>query len=647
MNPSRPTQAIILAAGLATRLRPLTAGMPKACLPVWGRPALHHVLDLLRAWGVREALINLHHQPMAVVETALAWGGPLRLNFSFEPLQPLGTGGALRHASWFLDRRPFWLINSDVMAEADPEPLLNAFHGPGRPLAALWMVPDAGPRTVALKNGFVSNFAVSKPGAPGAVTFSGVHLLSPDVLRYLPATPVCTIIRAYLNAMAAGRKIAGVTLPDSYWEDIGILPEYLRAHAEILAAWRAGKPGGRLCDPHAEATLRALRRRGVRVDGFAAIGPGARIGHGARLHDCLVGPGAEVAAGADVSRAALAPNVRVHGLVQGLAVPAHVLEGVAEFLAQTGWPAEETTALPLGPRGSDRSFARLQRNGKSAILVQYGKERHENTLYAGHTEFLTSLRIRVPRLLAHHSRRRLLLFEDAGPRDLLGALAGASAARQVALYKPVLALTARLHTAGTAAARDQRLRLVAGFSPRLYRWERLYFAHHFLQRRLGLAPRVTSPILGDLLRLARRLEALPRVLIHRDLQSTNIILQPDGPVLIDYQGMRYGAAAYDLASLLADPYVSLPMPVQLDLLAEYRRRARTALPEELFWTAVIQRLAQALGAYGKLGATPATAYFARHIPPALAMMHRAMERLGREQAPHLADWLDGIGEMTP
>ncbi len=641
---NRPEKAFILAAGLATRLRPLTTGMPKACLPVWGKPALHHVLNLLARWGVRDVLINLHHQPYAVVEAALAWGGPLRLNFSFEPLQPLGTGGALRHAAWFLDDRPFWLANADVMADADPEPMLRALHGPARPLAALWMVPDAGPRTVALKDGFVSNFAVPKPGSPGSVTFSGVHLLRPETLRYLPAAPVGTIIRAYLNAMKAGRKIAGVTLPGSYWEDIGILPDYLRAHTDILAARHAGKPAGRLCDPDAETAMRAIRRRGIRVEGFAAIAPGARIGRGATLRDCVIGPGAVVAPRAVVTRAALAPGVRVHGAVEGMAVPARALEGAADFLDKTGWPAAETTALPLGPRGSDRSFARLQRNAESAILIQYGRERHENSLYAGHTRFLSSLDIRVPRLLAHDPRSRLLLMEDCGNRDLLSAVTGASETGQLALYTPVLGLAARLHTAGTRAAIERRIRLVAGFSPTLYRWERLYFVHQFLQRRLKLAPRVTTPVAADLQRLAVRLQSLPRVLIHRDLQSTNVILVDGRPVLIDYQGMRFGGAAYDLASLLADPYVSLSENVQFALLAAYRRMAGTDLPEELFWTAAIQRLAQALGAYGKLGAMPATAGFARHIPPALAMMRRAVERLGRHQAPRLAALLDTLAE---
>ncbi len=642
MKHAPPTQAVILAAGLATRLRPLTQTMPKACLPVWNRPALHHVLDLLESWGVRDALINLHHEPMAVLETARAWTGRIRLNFSFEPLKPLGTGGALRHGAWFLGRRPFWLINADVMAELDPAPLLKAFYGPAKPLAALWMVPDAGPRTVVLKNGFVADFAAPAPGAPGLATFSGLHLVHPDVLRFLPDEPFSTIIGGYRNAMAAGRRVAGVFVPHSYWEDIGILSEYLGAHAAIEAAWKTGKPGGRLYDPKAPAALRALRRRGVRVEGFASASPEAQVEPGAQLRNCILWRGARVDAGARLENAVVAEGVRVQGDVTGLAVDAGVLPEAASFLTAHGWPPGATTALPLGPRGSDRSFLRLQHDGKSAILILYGKERHENTLYAGHTRFLLEHGIRVPRLLGHDPRRRLILLEDAGRRDLLAALAGAGEAERLALYRPVLTLAARLHTAGTRAAHESPLRLVAGFTPKLYRWERLYFVHHFLQRRLTLSPRQTTPIAADLRRVADRLQALPRVLIHRDLQSTNVILTPKGPLLIDYQGMRYGAAAYDIASLLADPYVSLTEWEQGILLDDYRRKAGVDLPAELFWTAAVQRLAQALGAYARLGANPPTAGFARHIPPALAMMKRAVQHLEPGFAPHLADFLESV-----
>ncbi len=642
MKHPRPTQAVILAAGLATRLRPLTQRMPKACLPVWGRPAIHHVLDLLQSWGVQEVLINLHHEPLTVLETARAWGGRIRLNFSFEPLKPLGTGGALRQGAWFLRDQPFWLINADIMAELDPAPLIKAFYGHAKPLAALWMVPDAGPRTVALSEGLVSNFAVAKPGAPGTVTFSGLHLVHPGILRYLHPEPFSTIVGAYRSAIAEGRSVAGVIIPGTYWEDIGILSEYLRAHADIEAAWKEGKPGGRLYDPKTPAVLRALKRQGVRIDGFVSAAPDVRVSRGVALRNCILWPGASVADGSRVDEAVVAEGVRVQGEVTGMAVSARVLPEAGGFLEANGWPADQTAALPLGPRGSDRSFARLQYNGNSAILVHYGRERHENTLYAGHTRFLLGQGIRVPRILAQDARRRLLLFEDAGRRDLLSALAGAGEEQRLALYRPVLGLVARLHTDGTLAARQSKLRLVAGFSPKLYRWERLYFVHHFLQKRLKLSPKRTTPIAADLRRLSLRLEALPRVLIHRDLQSTNVILTPEGALLIDYQGMRYGAAAYDLASLLADPYVSLTEREQGLLLDDYRREAKLDMPEELFWTAAIQRLAQALGAYARLGANPPTAGFAKHIPPALAMMKRAVRHVEPGLVPSLARFLESV-----
>lgn len=639
MNQPRPAKAFILAAGLATRLRPLTEGMPKACLPVWGKPAIHHVLDMLARWGVREVLINLHHEPLAVLDTARAWSGPVRLNFSFEPVVPLGTGGALRHGAWFFDSQPFWLVNADVMADLDPLPLLQAFAGPAKPLAALWMVPDAGPRTVSLDNGFVSDFNVFKPGTEGNVTFSGVHLVRPEVLDFLPPEPFCTIIGAYRNAMAAGRRIAGVEIPGAFWEDIGILSEYLRAHGRIEEAWKNKQPGGRLYDAAAPARLARLRRNKVRIEGFAAVAPDAVIGPGAALKDCVVWSGATAEPGTILNKAVLARDVRVHGAVEGMAVSARMLPGTGPFLEQAGWPPAETAALPLGPRGSDRSFARLLGPEKSAILVQYGRERHENTLYAAHTRFLLRHGIRVPRLLADDPRGRLLLFEDCGSRDLLAALAGTSDAERLALYRPLLALVARLHTDGTEAARHERLRLVAGFSPKLYCWERHYFANHFLKARCKRPDKTVRPILRELERLARRLQETPRVLIHRDLQSTNVLLTARGPVLIDYQGMRFGSAAYDLASLLADPYVSLSETVQMTLLADYEKAAGTEMDEELFWTAAIQRLAQALGAYGRLGANPATAGFARHIPAACRMMQRATEHLGPARVPHLHEFL--------
>ena len=122
MRTALPNKAFVLAAGFGTRMLPLSRDLPKPMMPLWGRPLLEHVLLLLRDWGVRDVLVNTHHRPGELIRWAA--GRPvagLRVNFSFEP-EILGTGGALRRAAWFLDDRPFWLINADVAADLDPSP---------------------------------------------------------------------------------------------------------------------------------------------------------------------------------------------------------------------------------------------------------------------------------------------------------------------------------------------------------------------------------------------------------------------------------------------------------------------------------------------------------------------------------------------
>ena len=129
-----PRKAFILAAGLGTRLRPLTLDTPKPMLPLWARPMLDRILDRLASWGVRDVLLNLHHAPGPILRYLATQPFPqLRISAVFEP-DILGTGGALRNASWFIDQ-PFWLLNADVVADLDPAPLLRAWKRQ-RPLAA-------------------------------------------------------------------------------------------------------------------------------------------------------------------------------------------------------------------------------------------------------------------------------------------------------------------------------------------------------------------------------------------------------------------------------------------------------------------------------------------------------------------------------
>ena len=598
---SPPRRAFVLAAGLGTRMRPLTTALPKPLLPFWGRPLLFSLLDRLQRWGVREVLINLHHQP-DIIRTVVAAEGfrGLDITYSHEPVI-LGTGGALVRARAFLDQ-PFWMVNADIAFDLDPVPLL-ARHARGRPLATCWLHGSRGPRTVEMQRGLITNFRSKRAATPGTYTFCGLQLLEPRILDFLPREEqFITIVDAYEAGRRAGEKIAGVDVPDAFWADLGTPAQYLRAHAEA-------RPVGR--------------------GPWRALGREVKIAAGATVENSVLWDGAQVARGAVVRDAIVGCDARVTGAVSGIALRiGDGLEPVEQaLLKRAKWPAT-ALARPLGARGSARSFTRVQDAERSAILIHYSPERHENTLYALHARFLARCGFPVPRVLADDPRGCVTLLEDLGDASVLNTWRGAEPAAQRAGYRKVLDAVLTLHGKATRAAVQQRIELGPAFRPRLYRWEREYFAEHMLQKRLGLDAAKVAAVLRELCGIGRLLLRAPPVLVHRDLQSSNVILQGGRPYFIDFQGMRLGPAVYDLASLLADPYMELDEAVQVDLLDYYAQRAGDAAAiHALFWPAVVQRLAQALGAFARLGAQRDTASFAQHIDPAWRMMARALAHL--------------------
>ncbi|NLE66017.1 MAG: phosphotransferase [Lentisphaerae bacterium] len=636
-----PRKAVILAAGFGTRLLPISLETPKPLMPLWGKPVIGRVMDMLARWGVREFLVNAHYQPdplFAYVRERCAEG--LKISVSFEP-EILGTGGALRKAAWFLDKDPFWMVNADIAVDLAPYALTRLYRS-RRPLAVLWLHPTLGPRTVEMRGGVITNFQSARPESDGTYTFCGLHLLSPDILEYLPREGFSPVIRGYEKAMAMGRVVMGVCEENSFWEDIGTPESYLRAHGQIARRHKAGLPGAALFDPASARKAGRLLKAGVVIRGFVSLGRNVRAEPGATLENAVVWDGARIAAGATVTGAVVARNTEVRGTVKRMALRSDtLLDGaapvqdrhLAQVLAKLRWAPNRTLVLPLEPRGSARTFTRLRHARRTVILIRYSLDRAENALYAQHARFLKGLGLRVPDVIIDDPAQRLLVIEDLGNRSLQDSLKGLPLDKQCALYSRVLSEIAVLHGAGAAAARKARLEMVHPFSADLYQWEREFFARHFLVRRLGLSDADVRSSMADLEQVARRLLAAPAVLVHRDLQSSNVLFAGARPAFIDFQGMRMGAAAYDLASLLCDPYVGLPLSMQVRLATAYANASGAGeTPGELVWWAAVERLAQAIGAFGRLGASPETAGFARHIPPALAMMRRALSFCGRLKA---------------
>lgn len=626
----RPRKAVLLAAGLGVRMRPLTDGIPKAMLPLWGRPIIDHVIDLVRSWGVREILVNVHHAPQSLIRHLRdKQKDGMIINISFEP-ELLGTGGALKRAEWFPGGEPFWVINTDITVDVSPRPFIDEFSRHS-PIAALWLDPETGPRTVEMVGRRITNFRSSKRGSDGTYTFCGLQLVSPALLKHMPAGKSFSIVDVYERAMASGEFVHGVVVPQSYWSDLGTPERYRKAHGDILDRNRAGLPGGCLLgDEHLDMT-RSLRRHQVAVSGFAAVGRNAIVGCGTQIHSSVIWDGATVAPNSVINNAIIAGGAEVSGCVEGVAIPCGQDYGQTELIGKVlqrlGWKAAKTTSVLLGARGSDRSFTHLSQSVRNAILIHYGVARPENSRYATHARFLLSEGVPVPRVMAELPDQRALVMEYVGGPSL-ESLAGSLTATELEdKYRAVLDSLLILHSIPLNHIRARRLTLEPAFSAGVYAWERELLAKHFLRGQRGLPEDTIRGVMHDLESVGDLLAIEAPVLVHRDFQSSNIMWRGNRPVFIDFQGMRIGPAAYDVASLLCDPYVMLPVNMQSRLLEYYVSRGGRPHVARSFWYAAVQRLAQALGAYGRLSAVPDTCGFARHIRPGLTMMSRSLDHL--------------------
>jgi len=293
----------------------------------------------------------------------------------------------------------------------------------------------------------------------------------------------------------------------------------------------------------------------------------------------------------------------------------------------------EVRALEKG--GSERKFYRIRcGEDRSMIVVKYSGQKEENRHYVDIAQFLAGAGVNVPRIHFHDAAEGLIWMQDLGEDDLW-LFRQAPWEQRRPLYESTLLEVAKLHTAATRRLDGSRLSLEREFSEQLYLWEQSYFFENCLRGHFGLDERMVQrySTLPALQSIAAELSALPRVLVHRDFQSQNVMIRDGTAWLIDFQGMRPGLAQYDVASLLYDPYVELSGDERDILLEHYKRVARRAGMEiapdfdAVFYQCALQRLMQALGAYGFLGIQKGRADFLAHIPAARRSLREVAARL--------------------
>jgi len=296
--------------------------------------------------------------------------------------------------------------------------------------------------------------------------------------------------------------------------------------------------------------------------------------------------------------------------------------------------------------GSDRKYYRIRvTDEQSLILVRYGEGREENRYYCAIAEFLAGMGIHVPEIYHHDEQERLIWMEDLGETDLWAFRNGAWPELRD-YYALTLDEMVMLHMQGIRMLGETGLKLQTEFNEELYCWEQNYFFENCAGRVFG-RKEGPGPEAEALRAIARRLGGKPRVLVHRDFQSQNVLIDRGEAWLIDFQGLRPGLAQYDLASLVFDPYMRLGSETREELINVYIEKVLDAGGEiepdfrETLDFCAMQRLMQALGAYGFLGLVRERIGFLDHIPAALKSLGEVLDRI-----PELAATRKLVGELA-
>jgi mannose-1-phosphate guanylyltransferase len=298
-------KALVLAAGLGTRMKPFTFFRAKASLPLLNIPFIHYPLQYLSVNGIRETVINLHHQPETVRKAVGNQFQGMQIEYSHEK-EILGTAGAMRKAAPLLDSDPFIVMNSDMIVDIPLQNVLD-FHSSVGADVTLVIMKDA---RFAHYGGIyfdseplrLSGF---RSGAGESYHYTGFQLVSPRVLEYIPADRKSGIFTDIYPAHIKELKIFGFVY-QGLWKEMGNLKEYLRTNMDLLR------------NPLPEN----LRPSGTTP---SLVSSAAQIRDGAEVFESIIMDGAEILPDSQIEHSIIGWDVPVSGQVRNQALARGIL----------------------------------------------------------------------------------------------------------------------------------------------------------------------------------------------------------------------------------------------------------------------------------------------------------------------------------
>ncbi len=319
-----PVKAVILAGGEGSRLRPLTIGRPKPMTPLFGKPVLGHILDLLRRHGITEIAVTLRCLPASVTDH-FGEGREYGVSLSyFVEEEPLGTAGGVKKCMDFLGEEDFLVISGDAVCDLDLTELM-ALHQSRRSVATLALCRRSEPLEYGLVRadfqGRVLGFA-EKPGwgqVDTELVNTGIYILSHRAMDLVPEEgPYDFGKELFPRLLAEGEPVYGWEVP-GYWQDMGDCGAYLEAAADALGgkvsldldAGRTQSPAGVTIRRPCWVGRRVSLAPGCVIGPYTVVGEGSTVATGAVVERSVL-LGAAVGEGAEVSGAILCKGAQVH-----------------------------------------------------------------------------------------------------------------------------------------------------------------------------------------------------------------------------------------------------------------------------------------------------------------------------------------------
>lgn len=597
-------KVFILAAGYGERLRPITNLIPKPLLPVLGRPVLGRVLDHLSSVPFSAIGMNLHYKANMIKDWCAGSSFAPRLTFLHEE-RILGTAGGLKNASRFLDRSTFLVLNADILHDFDLSLLLETHRKSGN-IATLAVIDHEEINSLHVGSGGilagVGDTFIGRGGADyDRMTFSGVAVYEPEFLDFIPEGR-SGVVDAWFTVMRKGHRVGCLSFGNSFWSDIGTplaygrtVMKYLRDSGEQVFI----HPSVSTCDR-------------IEVEGHVIVEEDVIFEKRVRVKGSIVLPGSTVNVPDDLLFVIAGTGFRVPMLEEAL-FPQDAREG----------------GHLIGTGGSDRDYFRVKHDADTRVLLVASDRDEDFERHMDYSMFFRKHGVPVPELIRSDKRGKRALFQDLGDITIYSWLKCPRDDNIIfRIYEGLILHLVHLHMEVTRHVDECPLLKERVFDRDHFRWETQYFLDRYLGEYRKIRLSDDTELCGELDLIASMADSFDKSIVHRDCQAQNIMRTRDGHLyFIDYQGARLGPAAYDVASLLWDPYYRLNPDMRDALVDSYCHAARmvnSGFDLEAFKRALVmcrlQRHMQALGAYSFLSLEKGKHYFQKHMPEALRLL---------------------------